>query len=152
MIKLWLRLCYFVLIVDIIHISWISSAFRGYILWISWIYPHFVDIICIGHITSYLARNVYPIFLIYSSSVSDWCKSGDFMVIDFTSNISRFILVRRICTSHVSESGDSLVIDFTFNIRRFILVHRICTSRDPARYHALYCLAPNFEHYSTGLF
>ena len=43
------------------------------ILWISWIYPHFVDTICIGHITSYLACNVCPIFHIYSSGVSDWC-------------------------------------------------------------------------------
>ena len=29
LIKLWLRLCYFVLIVDIIHILWILSAFCG---------------------------------------------------------------------------------------------------------------------------
>ena len=59
--------------VDIIRISWIYPHFVDIIRisWISWIYPHFVDIICIGHITSYLARNVYPIFLIYSSSVSD---------------------------------------------------------------------------------
>ena len=66
---------------------------------ISWIYPHFVDIIYIGHITSYLARNfchvlyssvlvvdiiyispitsylarnIRPIFHIYSYSESDW--------------------------------------------------------------------------------
>ena len=36
-------------------------------------YPHFVDIIYIDHITSYLARNVCPIFHIYSFSESDWC-------------------------------------------------------------------------------
>ena len=32
-----------------------------------------VDIIFIGQIMSYLGRNVFPIFHIYSSSVSDWC-------------------------------------------------------------------------------
>ena len=81
MINLLLRLCYFVLIVDIIRILCVST-FRGYyphfvdiiqIFWILWIYPHFVDIICIGHIMSYLAFNVGPIFQIYSSSVRDWC-------------------------------------------------------------------------------
>ena len=84
---------------DIIRILWIYprsvdiSAFHGY-------YPHFVDIIRIDHITSYLARNVHHglssfvlfvdiiyightaryldnnfrhIFHIYSSSESDWC-------------------------------------------------------------------------------
>ena len=43
------------------------------ILWLSWIYLNFVDIICIGHITSYLARNVGTIFHVYSFCVSDWC-------------------------------------------------------------------------------
>ena len=33
----------------------------------------FVDIFFIGHITNYLARNVRPIFHIYSSILSDWC-------------------------------------------------------------------------------
>ena len=70
-VKLWLRLRYFVLVVDIIGIlrkyprsvdiiciSWIYphfvdiSALCGY-------YPHFVDIICMGHITSYLDCNVF---------------------------------------------------------------------------------------------
>ena len=32
-----------------------------------------VDIICIDTITSYLACNVGPIFLIYSSSLNSWC-------------------------------------------------------------------------------
>ena len=36
-------------------------------------YPHLINNICIGHIISYLARNVRTIFQIYSSSVSDWC-------------------------------------------------------------------------------
>ena len=36
-------------------------------------YPHFLDIIYIDHITSYLARNVRPIFHICSFSESDWC-------------------------------------------------------------------------------
>ena len=36
-------------------------------------YSHFVDIIYIGHITSYLALNVRPIFHIYSFSESDRC-------------------------------------------------------------------------------
>ena len=60
---------------DIIRILWKCLHFLDIIriLWISWIYPHFVGIICIGHITSYLARNVCPIFHIYSSSVSTWC-------------------------------------------------------------------------------
>ena len=31
-----------------------------------------LDIVFIGHITSYLPHNVYPIFHIYSSSVSEW--------------------------------------------------------------------------------
>ena len=39
---------------------------------ILWIYPHFVDNICIGHIKIYLDRNVRPILHIYSSSASDW--------------------------------------------------------------------------------
>ena len=51
-----------------LHVPWISSIFGGY-------YPKFVHIICIGHITSYLARNVRPILHIYSSSVSDWCNT-----------------------------------------------------------------------------
>ena len=37
-----------------------------------------VDIICIGTITSYLDRNVHPIFQIYSSSTNAWCNSWDF--------------------------------------------------------------------------
>ena len=37
-------------------------------------YPRFVDIIYIDHITSYLARNVRPIFHIYPFSESDWCR------------------------------------------------------------------------------
>ena len=53
----------FVLVVDIIYIGNIINIF-----------VLVVDIICIGRITSYLARNVHPIFHIYSSSVSDWCK------------------------------------------------------------------------------
>ena len=36
-------------------------------------YPHFVDIVYICHIMSYLARNVCPIFYIYPFSESDWC-------------------------------------------------------------------------------
>ena len=32
-----------------------------------------MDIICIGHITSYLARNISHILHMYSSSVYDWC-------------------------------------------------------------------------------
>ena len=74
------------MIVDIIRILCISILCGYYlhfvdiihILWILWIYPHFMDIICIGHITSYLARNVCPIFHIYSSSVSDWCMVATF--------------------------------------------------------------------------
>ena len=56
-------------------VLWILSTFYGCIriLWILWIHSHFVDIICIDHITSYLAHNIRPIFHIYSSSVSDWC-------------------------------------------------------------------------------
>ena len=46
------------------HIVEISTS-RGY-------YRYFVDIICIDHIMSYLARNVRPIFHIYSFSESDW--------------------------------------------------------------------------------
>ena len=66
---------------DIIRISWIST-FCGYrphfmdivrILWISWIYQHFMDIICIGRITSYLACSFRHIFHIFSSGVSEWC-------------------------------------------------------------------------------
>ena len=69
---------YYLHFVDITRISWIST-FRGYYPHLVYIsafreyYPHFVDIICIGHITSYLARNVRRIFRIYASSVSDWC-------------------------------------------------------------------------------
>ena len=37
-------------------------------------YPHFVDMIYIDLITSYLARNVRPIFHIYSFSESDLCN------------------------------------------------------------------------------
>ena len=67
MIKLWLRLRYFILIGNIILILLILSIFHGYpsfvdIICISWIYPYFVDIICIGHIASYLSSNVCPIF------------------------------------------------------------------------------------------
>ena len=40
-------------------------------------YPHFVDIIYIDHITSYLARNVCPIFHIYSFSESDCCRTTE---------------------------------------------------------------------------
>ena len=42
------------------------STSRGY-------YPHFVHIKYIYHITSYLSRNIHPIFHIYSFSESDWC-------------------------------------------------------------------------------
>ena len=47
-----------------INVLWILSAFRGYIctMWILSAFSgyclHFVDTIGIGHITSYLARNV----------------------------------------------------------------------------------------------
>ena len=69
---------YYLHFVDITRILWIST-FRGYYPHLGYIsafseyYPHFVDIICIGHITSYLARNVRRIFRIHASSVSDWC-------------------------------------------------------------------------------
>ena len=46
------------------------------IIYIGYIFHSFVlvmDIICIGHITSYLAHNVYTIFHIYSSSISEKC-------------------------------------------------------------------------------
>ena len=43
------------------------STSRGY-------YPHFVHIKYIYHITSYLSRNIHPIFHIYSFSESDWCN------------------------------------------------------------------------------
>ena len=43
------------------------------ILWILWIYPHFVDIIFNGHIMSYLACNVRTILHIYSYFVCDLC-------------------------------------------------------------------------------
>ena len=36
-------------------------------------HPHFLDIIYIDNITKYLARNVRPIFHIYSFSESEWC-------------------------------------------------------------------------------
>ena len=58
------------------------STSRGYyphfvdISTFRWYYPHFVDIIYIDHITSYLARNVRPIFHIYSFSESEWCKEA----------------------------------------------------------------------------
>ena len=47
------------------HLVEISTS-RGY-------YPYYVDMIYIDHITIYLARNVRPIFHIYSFSESDWC-------------------------------------------------------------------------------
>ena len=43
------------------------------ISWILWVYPHLNNIICVGHIKSYLVWNVRPIFHIYSSIVSEWC-------------------------------------------------------------------------------
>ena len=53
-----------------------------------------MDIICIGHITSYLARNVCPIFHIYSSSVSDRCITFPaFCNLIFISIPSSFCLV-----------------------------------------------------------
>ena len=35
-----------------------------------------MDILCVGHIMSYLTHNVRPIFHIYSLSVSDWCSTS----------------------------------------------------------------------------
>ena len=57
---------YYLHFVDI-NVPWILSAFCGYD-------PHLVDIICSGHITSYLDQNVCPIFHIQLSSVSDWFR------------------------------------------------------------------------------
>ena len=39
-------------------------------------YPNFIDIIYIDHITSYITRNVHPIFHIYSFTESNWCKTS----------------------------------------------------------------------------
>ena len=63
--KVITQITLFFLIVNMIQISWIST-FRGY-------YPHFVDIICICHIMTYLDHNFCRIFHIYSSIVSDRC-------------------------------------------------------------------------------
>ena len=58
----------------VIHVPWILSAFCGYvcILWILSAFREycgyfciFVDVIVIGRITIYLARNVRPIFIFY---------------------------------------------------------------------------------------
>ena len=118
-LKLWLRLRYLVLVlditciswkypssVDLICISWIYLYFVDIIwillkypcsviiFWILWKYPrsvdiihisliykNFVDIIRIDHIMIYLARTVFPIFYIYSSSESDWCITSFFVFI-----------------------------------------------------------------------
>ena len=56
----------FVLVLDIICIGHITYRF-----------VLVVDIIFIGHITRYFARNVCPIFHIYSYSVSDRCSNRE---------------------------------------------------------------------------
>ena len=80
-------------LVDIVHILWkyprsvdiirISSNIRiGHITSylardVNHVLQFFVlvvDIICIGHITSYLDRNTCPILHIYSSIVNAWCN------------------------------------------------------------------------------
>ena len=48
---------YYLHLVDIICILWIYARSVD-IICISWIYPHFVDITCIDHITIFLASNV----------------------------------------------------------------------------------------------
>ena len=51
-------------------------------------YLHFVDIIYIDHITSYLAHNVRPIFQLDSFSEIDWCKMLKIYIYNFMSIIA----------------------------------------------------------------
>ena len=92
------------------HFVEISTS-RGY-------YPHFVDIIYIDHITSYLARNVRPIFHIYLFSESDWCKrvkffKGFIMIIYKLSARSHKINTYLPgCCVYISISHFNLLLDF----------------------------------------
>ena len=60
-----------------------------------------MGIIFIGHITSYLAYNVYPIFQIYSSSVSDCYKAVIDINMVITSKLADQITI--ICIKPVNK-------------------------------------------------
>ena len=64
---------YYLHFVDIIRIGHIMSYIYRNVCHGLHSFVLVVDIIYIGHITSYLSRNVRPIFHIYSFSESDWC-------------------------------------------------------------------------------
>ena len=79
---------YYAHFVDIISISWILYAFFGY-------YLHLMDITCIGHITSYLDRNVCHVLHSF------------FLIMDtiFIAHIlhSFFLYVDIICIGHITS-------------------------------------------------
>ena len=62
-----------VLVVDIICIGHITSYLFFNVCHIIHIFVLVVDVVLIVDIMSYLARNVRPIFHIYSSIVNNWC-------------------------------------------------------------------------------
>ena len=67
---------YFFLVSDIVRVGHITSYLARNFLPVLHIFIMVLvgNIICIGHITSYLDFNVCLILHIYSSSVSDWFK------------------------------------------------------------------------------
>ena len=64
---------YYLHFVDIIRIGHIMSYISRNVCHGLHSFVLVVDIIYIGHTMSYLSHNLHPIFHIYSSSESDWC-------------------------------------------------------------------------------
>ena len=136
---------FFFLFVLFILLVLILSAFFGYsrsvnIIRILWIYPNFVYIICIGHIMSYLAHNVGPIFHIYSYSVSDWCITYfpvcNFICFLFPLIFALFFLSRYklnpkpyvdICTSFYHNNKIYFSFSASFNIYIFLISDDVST-------------------------
>ena len=99
-------------------------------------YPHFVDIIYIDHIKSYLAPNERPIFNIFSFSESDWCITSFpacNLIIFFCS--SSFCLVRFVSEYklnpnniqiYVPSSPTSIKAQFSFPLNNPISVLYWC--------------------------
>ena len=87
---------YFVLILNVIYIGHITSYLACNVIPVLRNSIQVLGSIFIGHITSYLACNVCPIIHIYSSSVNDWCITY-FLVY----NLIFFHVSSSFCLGHV---------------------------------------------------
>ena len=114
----------------------ILSTFSGYIriLWISWIYLRFVDIICIDRIASYLGLNVHPIFHSYSSSVSDRLNTWTAFWEEKFTPVIMTSCGRRNVRKHTEIKNGEQYTDLDVYLNLYFLDKREVTSSEPSYY------------------